>query len=550
MRIGVNLIPLRPGQMGGHEFYVRSLLEQLLACDRDNHYFLFTAWWNDQSIDLQTDRGRKLLVMRPPEPLRGREDDFPPAGSGASGWYNRLLNLSIINSFVAKPPVDLHSWVRRLRLDLWFCPMTNLDPRQLPVPTVITIADIQHEFYPEFFTREELKHRALMYLPSCQEATAVITISEAARKSLIEKYSLPEEKVHCVYEAGIKRGSGPSPVPSAEQVRQKYRLPTSYAFYPANMWPHKNHSMLILGLHRLQKVYGVPLPLVMTGDDMGQWQTLEEVVRHFHLQEQVRYLGYVSAEELPSLYAGATMLVFPSLYEGFGLPLLEAMELGCPVAAANLTSIPEVVGDAALLFDPRNPDAIADACYQLLVSEGLRQTLIARGRERVGRFSWEKAANETLQVFKWARSQRPALPPASRTSPPRRSRIEGVYPDGWTTRRVRLYLPYLPEMKAIKIEGISACLSYPLAIRMRVNGRRGQELPVAGPGKFAFVGELDRARRAMTGVEIEILADKEFTPAEVENSIDTRKLAYRIEKLSLICANGVEIPFYGPIKTP
>jgi glycosyltransferase involved in cell wall biosynthesis len=533
MRIGVNLIPLRPGQMGGHEFYVRSLLKHLLTHQRRDQYFLFTAWWNDDSIDFEDGRYRKILAV----PRQEHKDAISHGFCQRFARYPNLLALPLVRRWATRSPLDLHDWVRRLKLDLWFCPMTNLEPRHLPIPTLVTIADIQQEYYPEFFTREELDHRALMYLPSCQEATAVITVSKAARKSLIERYRLPGEKVHCVYEAGIERKLELRTAPSPEQVRQKYQLPTSYAFYPANLWPHKNHHMLILALHRLRKVYGVSLSLVLTGKDIGQWEMIEELVRHFQLQEQVRYVGYVAAEELPALYIGATMLVFPSLYEGFGLPLLEAMELGCPVAAANLTSIPEVVGDAALLFDPRNPDAMADACYQLLMSEDLRQTLVMRGRERVGQFSWEKAADETLKVFDWARSQRRAIQPRPRSQ---RSRIEGIYSDGWATRQVRLYLPYLPEIKAVKMEGVSAHVAYPLTIRMRINGRRVHKLSVAGPRKFAVVGEFDRARRAMAGVEVKIFADRDFAPTEVENGADTRKLAYRVEKLSLICIDGAE----------
>jgi glycosyltransferase involved in cell wall biosynthesis len=525
--------------MGGHEFYVRRLLRQLLLCDRRSRFFLFTAWWNDDSIDFPHGQFQKILAVPKQEP----EVTIPSRSTRWLAQYPRLGALPLLRRRTGSPSIDIHAWVRRLQLDLWFCPMTNLDPRHLSIPTVVTIADIQQEYYPEFFTREELQARALMYGPSCQEATAVIAVSEFSKRCMIENYGLAPEKVHCVYEAGVESVDEPTKSPTVEEVRHKYQLPASYAFYPANMWPHKNHSLLLLALHRLRQLYGITLSLVLTGDDMGEWGKCEALARHLQLYEQVHYLGYVPALDLPGLYQGATLLLFPSLFEGFGIPLAEAMTLGCPIAAANTTSIPEVVGDAALLFDPRHPDSIATTCFQLLTDDDLRQALITRGRERAKHFSWERVADETLQVFEWARAQSLAVRPAARAPG---YRIEGVYRDGWAVRRVRLYFPYLPEMKALKIEGYSNHLSYPLALRMKVDGRQVQEQSIANPGKFIFVGEILRSRRTTSEVQIEIIAAREFIPTAIEKTLDTRKLAYQIENLSLICAYGPDIPLYRP----
>jgi glycosyltransferase involved in cell wall biosynthesis len=539
MRIGVNLIPLRSGQMGGHEFYVRRLLRQLLTADQENHYFLFTAWWNDDSIDFLSGRSQKIMAV----PKQEAPGQIP---SGLPQWfarYPRLGTFPVLRRWASSPPFDLHAWVRHLRLDLWFCPMTNLDPRHLPIPTVVTIADIQQEYYPEFFTSVELQERALMYRPSCQEATAVIAVSEFSKRCIVEQYGLVPEKVHCVYEAAVKQAGDATGASPVEEVHRKYHLSLRYAFYPANMWPHKNHALLLLALHRLRESYGVTLPLVLTGDDMGRWPTFEALAQHFHLQEQVHYLGYVPADDLAGLYQGAAFLLCPSLFEGFGIPLVEAMAHGCPIAAAKATSIPEVVGDAALLFDPRQPDSIAAVCFQLLTDDDLRQTLIARGRERATHFSWESVAAETRKVFEWACAQRVASQPIA---PSPRYRLEGVYRDGWAVRRVCLQLPYLPAMKALKISGLSDHVSYPFALRMKVDGRLVQELSIASPGKFTFVGDLLRPRQTTAETQIEFIANKDFVPTTVEKTLDTRRLAYQIEMLSLICVHGPEIPLYPP----
>ena len=529
--------------MGGLEFYVRSLLEHLLIQDNHNQYFLFTADWNDASLSFKGRRHSKILVLREGEPVNDVAD-----GSGLG--FTRFLSLRTLRlarHWALRPDWDLHEWVRRLRLQLWFCPMTDLDPRQLSIPTVITVADIQQEFYPEFFTREELSHRALMYLPSCQEATAVITISEASRKSMIDTYGLPEEKVHCVYAAGIERQSMSLPELSAEQVRRKYHLPPSYAFYPANMWPHKNHQLLLLALHRLRRLYGVMLPLVLTGDDLGQWKTFERVAQHFQLREQVHYLGYVSAQDLPALYAGATMLVFPSLYEGFGLPLLEAMQLGCPVAAADCTSIPEVVGEAALLFDPRNPDRIAEAMHRLVADETLRQTLSIRGREQAALFSWVRSARETREVFNWARAHHQAF---YQKAPPRRTLLDGVYRDGWAKRRVRLDLPFCEDVHAIKLEGFSEYVTYPVTIRMKLCGRVVGAQVLDHPGTFTMLGTRRKTWMEPSRLSIELLANREFIPYQVGIAPDFRRIAYLIERLALICRNGEEVSLFTRVPPP
>jgi hypothetical protein len=360
---------------------------------------------------------------------------------------------------------------------------------------------------------------------------------------MVEKYGLAPEKVHCVYEAGMEQVDDPAGWLTVEALRLKYHLPERFAFYPANMWPHKNHRLLLLALHRLRQMYGMSLSLVLTGDDLGQWEELEAIARHFHLHEDIHYLGYVPAEDLPGLYRGAALLLCPSLFEGFGIPLTEAMTLGCPIAAANVASVPEVVGDAALLFDPRQPDSIATACFQLLTDEHLRQTLQARGRERAAHFSWERAADETLHVFQWACAQHRAVQPGPQAPG---YRIEGVYRDGWAGRKVRLCLPYLPEIKALKLVGYSNHLSYPVALRMRVDGRRVQKLAIASPGAFTFVGEILRSRRMTSAMQIDFIADSDFIPAMIEQSFDTRRLTYQIEDLALVCAHGSEIPLYRP----
>jgi len=379
MRIGVNLIPLRPGQMGGAEVYLRDLLAGLLERG-DHEYVLVTADYNHDTLPEDSARCRRVLFVREggaggerrwmvrllsclgrghhwlgdryrrhvPAPLRGLLRPvirpIPRTLEMGLGWVR--------GPHRHRRAESLRELIRRERLDLWFCPFTNLEPRICPVPAVITVHDIQHEYYPEFFHPDELRYRGHFYPASCAGADHIIAVSEFTRRCVLEKYDVEPDAVSTIWEAAGSdfdwRGAGAlMPI-----VRHKYGLPARYVLYPANTWHHKNHQRLIAALARYRDLYGEAPTLVLTGVGKEGQARLESAVERHGLGGSVRTLGYVPRDELPTLYAGADCLVFPSLFEGFGIPLVEAMLAGCPIAAANVTSIPEVVGDAGVLFDP------------------------------------------------------------------------------------------------------------------------------------------------------------------------------------------------------
>jgi glycosyltransferase involved in cell wall biosynthesis len=173
----------------------------------------------------------------------------------------------------------------------------------------------------------------------------------------------------------------------------------SYLFFPGHTWHHKNHRAAVSALAILCRA-GADLTLVCTGGQREAQPALERLVAENGLEGRVLFLGYVPREAMPALYSGARCLVFPSLFEGFGLPVLEAMSCGCPVVCSNATSLPEVAGEAALLIDPNNPEAIAEAIRSVHENDGLRTSLAARGVKRAQLFSWRRHALETLRVLR------------------------------------------------------------------------------------------------------------------------------------------------------
>ena len=269
-----------------------------------------------------------------------------------------------------------------------------LPPRRLPA-SVVTIHDLGYHFFPQAYSGFQR-----LYLPwstrwSAQIASQLIAVSEATALDLQQLYRTPAQKITVVHEAANR----PTVAWSDHAVRSRYPLPASYALYVGTLQPRKNLARLIRAYHRLGERQSLSWDLVLAGADGGEGKRLRELVATLKLEARIHFLGYVEDEALPALYWGAHFFCFPSLFEGFGLPILEAQTHGVPVMSANNSSLPEIAGDAAILVDPTDVDALADAMLQLSQNEALRQRLIAAGYENVKRFSWVKAAQETLAVL-------------------------------------------------------------------------------------------------------------------------------------------------------
>jgi glycosyltransferase involved in cell wall biosynthesis len=386
MRIGVNLLPLRPQVMGGAEIYLRDLVTEILATG-EHDMVLVTG---DEAADAVLPEGARCRRVR-----LGARRPFPAPLRGVVARARQLAR--------GGDDSALAEIMRRERVDLWFCPFADLRPRAPGVPGIVTVHDLQHEYYPEFFSARELRHRR-RYLPaSCAAADHVIAVSKFTRQTVIDRLGVDPARVTAIWEApgrDIDWASGAARVP---EVRRRYALPPRYAFYPANAWPHKNHARLLEAL-ALCRARGLrDLGLVLTGEGSMAPAPLEALVDRLGLREAVRMLGYVPRRDLPALYAGAVCLVHPSLFEGFGIPLVEAMHVGCPIVAADGTALSEVAGDAALLFDPLETDAIAGAIQAVAGNAGCAEELARRARSRAACFSAPATARQTLDLFERVR---------------------------------------------------------------------------------------------------------------------------------------------------
>jgi glycosyltransferase involved in cell wall biosynthesis len=349
VRVGISLLTFAPGDLGGVETYARALTRTLAGVGTLEYRAIVPAHAADAAGGLPLVPVRELLHAR-----RGQRRI--PAMMLSAGLSRRLRK-------------ELEE------LDVVHYPLTVPVPRA-KVPRVVTLQDVQHLDLPHHFSGARRRFRRWAYDSAAREAAAVIVTSEFVRRRAVEHLALDESRVHV-----IPLGVNHALFSPGDESRETSLL------YPARPWRHKNHSRLLEAFVLLRAELP-ELRLVLTGgglEDLGA------------LPEGVDRIGSVSAEELASLYRTAACLVFPSLYEGFGLPPLEAMASGCPVAAANIGAVPEVCGDAAVYFDPTDPAAIANGIREALaLADELRELGIARAAD----FSWEKTARAHEAVYR------------------------------------------------------------------------------------------------------------------------------------------------------
>jgi glycosyltransferase involved in cell wall biosynthesis len=268
------------------------------------------------------------------------------------------------------------------------------------LPSIYHPHDLQHLALPHFFSRRQRLQRDLWYRTFCEAASIVAVASAYTRRDVIDSYGLAPEKVVVVPLAPpTERFALPGPTEAAGILRRLGVADAPFIFYPAQTWPHKNHAELLKAI-RLLADRGHRVRAVFSGHRNAHHRTLLRQARALSVEDQVDWLGHVSNAELMALYAAARAVVVPTLFEAASAPIWEAFLSGVPVACSNVTSLPEQVGDAAVVFDPHDTAAIADAIERVWSVEELRSELIRRGRETVGRLSWTRTARHFLALYR------------------------------------------------------------------------------------------------------------------------------------------------------
>ncbi len=265
------------------------------------------------------------------------------------------------------------------------------------VPTVLTVHDLIFHLFPQHHKRLNYWYLNAAMPLYCRRANAIIAVSQATKRDLVRIYGIDPAKITVVHEAAAPQFLPASPAQIA-WGRARYRLPAQYLLHVGTIEPRKNLNRLLEVVHRLREG-GEDVYLVIVGSKGWLYQGFFQRLEELDLSDAVQLPGYIPDADLPVVYSGASLVVVPSLYEGFGLPVLEAMACGVPVVCSNVSSLPEVGADAVHYFDPTNVPAMTDAVLTVWRDEALRETMRQRGLTRAAQFSWARVAEETVAVY-------------------------------------------------------------------------------------------------------------------------------------------------------
>ncbi len=404
-RIIVDLTPVRPGgESGGAKLLATELVQQFSRnVAPECEYILLTSGETHEELAwLDAGNVRRVCIIDERQPAQpARELSLRAAvhrigqtleGTLPRGVYSRIYRF--YKARIKSPQTS--DLLRGLDAELIFCPFTAPLYRIPGVPVVIVVHDLQYQAYPQFFTDEERYYTDYYFRQACRVAARLICVSEYTRQMVLASSKLPPERVLTIQSTLINRLELVAPE-LVRQVLAEYALrKDGYLLYPANFWQHKNHEALLTAFSvYLSSQPESDLKLVLSGAPGQRMDALSQMARQMGLAEKVIFPGFVLPQKLSALLQGCLALIFPSLYEGFGLPVLEAMAFDKAVLCGNLTSLPEVTESAAHLFDPRQPEEIAAAIERIQGDSDYRMELIARGRRRVSALpspeAWAKA---------------------------------------------------------------------------------------------------------------------------------------------------------------
>lgn len=340
-----------------------NLLNNLSKLDRVNKYLLYSFLSISQDVLSRLVENMKNKVLRP-----------------RRFWLTARVSLEFL---LRRPDI--------------FLGLGQALPFFHPVKSIIFVYDLAFEYYPDCYldSFERLSRQTKF---AVSHAEKIIAVSNSTKNDLRKFYKVDERKIKVIY-PGVDSMFIPQPKKMIERIKAKYNLKKPYFLFVGSLKPIKNIPRIIEAFYQFSKQMGDSYQLILVGSDFWLDKKISKKIKKLKLVRKIKNLGYLPQEDLPAIYSGAIAFISPSLYEGFGLPILEAMACGTPVITSNISSMPEVVGDAALLVEPKNTDEITKSLIEIVKRKNLRNALKKKGLDRVKNFSWRKFAAETLNLI-------------------------------------------------------------------------------------------------------------------------------------------------------
>ncbi len=403
---------LRPGGVsGGIEQFLIGLIHSLGRLDDSAEEYLIDIGSEQDPDWLKPYLGanQRIVSPPPPQPSHPKQPQRSPIES-AKRWLGPLRKPAqrlwrSARRLVLGPPrlpvTSIHKsngFYESLCADLIHFPYQSIIRCSLPM--IFNPHDLQHRHYPQFFTEDELIWRETVYPVGCRSAQAVVVASQWAKDDVVRQYGIAPEKIHVIPMGAPTEMYETVTEKTLVDVQQRFQLPQTFALYPAQTWAHKNHIRLLKAIQLLRDRHGLTVNLVCTGRQNEFWSTIEKHIRKLRLENQVRFLGFVRPSELRAIYHLAQFVVYPSLFEGAGFPVVEAFREGKAVACSTATSLPEYGGGAVLLFDPASVTSIAEAVRRMATDAELRTALRQRGSERVRLLTLERMARRYRALYR------------------------------------------------------------------------------------------------------------------------------------------------------
>ena len=535
--IAIDLTPVLPGgENGGAKVFLLELLKSLASYRPNVNFILLTRSESHEELRfLDRENMNRLLVLVDGAPIAPEKIAFSLKRLNSnflSRFFESFKKIFSPSSSGEKFVGQQNSLMRILGAELLFCPFTAMTYADTSVPSVSTIYDWQHRVYPQFFEPTEVIQRDQTLDFVSRHAAAIATISDFSRCDTLKYGGVDSSRVKTIY---LRMANRTNKIASNDMsIFQKMNIqPHKYFIYPAKFWKHKNHEMLLTGFRiAIHTGLSPDFKLILTGAPSSRRNFLMSAAKKMGLEDSVLFPGYLSTHELSILMKNSRGLVFPSLYEGFGLPPVEAMSAGVPVACSNFASLPEIVSSAAALFDPRKPEEIAKKMLLLQDDGALREGLIELGLNRAAIFAdSERMTHEYWNLFEQAVLR-----------PNKTSVITGVYPDGgWLQERFRVEVTFSDGLKNLELEveapGINKDDKIELRVRNEDSGLNTQNIFVENGAKKKISIDLIGAG----AIYFEVL--NTFTPDEVLGNGDKRKLSLILKscRINMVDESYIEL---------